>query len=1147
MNNPWKGLDSYKESEKIYGRDEEIEVLFSRIEYNVQTVVYGRSGIGKSSIINAGVFPKARRSGMMPVSIRLIHTTDKANPSEPYLNQIRQAIENELKHSGGKATELVPQCADHGETLWEYLHRYQFYSADGVVLKPLLVFDQFEEIFTLEKDRQRVDEFFSQMGDLLNEIRPPYLDAVETKSKPSANATSSVGGSIFGNIKGRVRKKGPEYLQKSLFHIVFTLREDYLSYLERSTAHIPSLKLNRYSLQPINGQQAAEIIMEPVPGLVDKDVAELIIQKVTGEADYRLDGLLDTQVDSAILSLYLSRLYLKSNETGGKFTKELVNRFSDNIIQDFYLESIDGLPESIIEYLEDNLLNNEGRRENISVYNAKHIGHLTDQQLEQLATDRKLLRRFAYGGDMRIEYIHDILCPVIQERRDYRNMLKRQEEERNKLLQEEQKKRKEMEEKARREKEEMERQAARLKKKNRRRLLIAASAAVLLFLLWAGYAMLYLASYSDDYGSFTWKNGWPVGVGQKLDGGDKKNLVVHYRLTRDGFFKPGTLQRTEYTKVEVLNANGKPTTNKFVQSPLVALYESEGDDVRAKNFAQTQQKVSRWEYTADNHGELTRETAYDIEGNELYGIQFFRSGNQNLMEEPDAETEAVSDMQLWANYIDTEGKALRVRDNGADRMRLTMKNGFITGYAFFSESGTPQQNGQQGLGVYGYKYEVNEDGVITKIEPVDVFNDAIDKLAISYTEFDEYGRWTKSSEGTAHYDRQMVAYNLGARCDTLRYDDQGRLTSRSSMTAGSRYLVCQYNEGQELNNSMEYVKKDGKWLLQKGLETVFDSKTGKKSKVISFDAAAPVSYLSEVYGYQGQKTIVTYWEGKTADKIDVPSEKADKAGSYHQLVKETITENGMQKETLSYFDKEGKPCENREFFKQETYYNADHYPIRRLLYNTGGIYKTALYEYDENGKMVAQSAMGVDNTPIRCPQLEMQGFSYYKMKFIQNFSGSNVAVKAINEFGDETWVVYADDNYSYVREVVPSKEFFHQDDDEGYIRVLPIYKESIRRIDHKNVVNYIHILKKEGSYYQATSAATKGGLRDGDLLLENHQSAEGIDGTVLVARPNPSTNNFLILSFNVKAGPRGAETYPVYYTPEEMRRLETSIAKKNGK
>jgi putative ribosome biogenesis GTPase RsgA len=62
LSNPWKGLDSYQETDRLYGRDEEIELLFSRIEYNIQTVVYSRSGIGKSSIINAGIFPKARQA-----------------------------------------------------------------------------------------------------------------------------------------------------------------------------------------------------------------------------------------------------------------------------------------------------------------------------------------------------------------------------------------------------------------------------------------------------------------------------------------------------------------------------------------------------------------------------------------------------------------------------------------------------------------------------------------------------------------------------------------------------------------------------------------------------------------------------------------------------------------------------------------------------------------------------------------------------------------------------------------------------------------------------------------------------------------------------------------------------------------------------
>ena len=54
--NPWKGLNFYLEGETLYGRSEEIGSLSQYIINNTQTILYGRSGIGKSSIIYAGVF-----------------------------------------------------------------------------------------------------------------------------------------------------------------------------------------------------------------------------------------------------------------------------------------------------------------------------------------------------------------------------------------------------------------------------------------------------------------------------------------------------------------------------------------------------------------------------------------------------------------------------------------------------------------------------------------------------------------------------------------------------------------------------------------------------------------------------------------------------------------------------------------------------------------------------------------------------------------------------------------------------------------------------------------------------------------------------------------------------------------------------------
>ena len=101
----------------------------------------------------------------------------------------------------------------------------------------------------------------------------------------------------------------PEYVTDNTVHLVFTIREDFLSEFEYYSTTIPSLKQNRYGLRPINEEQAAQIILRPVPGLISESVARLIIENVTGRDDFRLDGVPEIEVDSAVLSLYLNRLY----------------------------------------------------------------------------------------------------------------------------------------------------------------------------------------------------------------------------------------------------------------------------------------------------------------------------------------------------------------------------------------------------------------------------------------------------------------------------------------------------------------------------------------------------------------------------------------------------------------------------------------------------------------------------------------------------------------------------------------------------------------------------------------------------------------------------------------------------------------------
>ena len=186
--NPWLGLESYKEGEILYGRDEDIRDL-SQCVLN-ETLLYGKSGIGKSSILNAGILPAARRSGYLPVVIRLSHKDE-----HPYLVQIHQAIINSIVSSCGNdllsniagcdieainkeykfIREVVARKNQDSESFYEYFHRHTFHNEIGERIKLLIIFDQFEEIFTLQEDIQKKKDFMSQR---LTASLEDYLEAI---------------------------------------------------------------------------------------------------------------------------------------------------------------------------------------------------------------------------------------------------------------------------------------------------------------------------------------------------------------------------------------------------------------------------------------------------------------------------------------------------------------------------------------------------------------------------------------------------------------------------------------------------------------------------------------------------------------------------------------------------------------------------------------------------------------------------------------------------------------------------------------------------------------------------------------------------------------------------------------------------------
>ena len=393
-NNPWLGLSTYQEGTRLYGRDAEVSTLMDIICNNLSMVIFGRSGIGKSSLIHAGISPEIRKKGMMPIYIRLEHNTDTS-----YVRQIEKVVCKELKEED-RLGESVPRMG-----LWDFFHRNDFYNKEHQQTVPIIIIDQFEEIYTLaDADHKHfAQELFDELADLLNNIRPAKVIAYEDEATRFTKSKVDMGGNDV--LTFRIHSKERlNYVDDSNFHLVICLREDYLYYLERNTSKIPAFKVNRFSLHALDRKSAEDVITLPKPGLFSKAEADDIISKISTFNDEGKE-----EIDPTILSIFLFKYF---NSKG--------NVHTENIIGEFYADETHNVSRTSLAYLEDNLITGEGFR-HIVPYNDALANGVTKQELDQLISSRILTVETRKKHNY-IEFSHDVICPIAKEHRERRKI-----------------------------------------------------------------------------------------------------------------------------------------------------------------------------------------------------------------------------------------------------------------------------------------------------------------------------------------------------------------------------------------------------------------------------------------------------------------------------------------------------------------------------------------------------------------------------------------------------------------------------------------------------------------------------------------------------------------------------------------------------
>jgi len=387
------GLQSYSEAQSdiFYGRDEETERLTNLVKANTLTIVFGKSGTGKTSLLNAGVFPRLRKDYCLPFRIRLEFNDD----SPDLVTQIKNILKSEIDKYGFKV-ESYPL----DETLWEYFHKEQLWKS----VTPILIFDQFEEIFTLAKKSNRFGNdqlinFWQELADLIENSIPEKLKERFLNDKEQIDYSYN-----YQKIK-----------------ILFSFREEFLPEFENITSKIPSIKYSRFRLMPMNGNQAYDVITKTWKNNIDAAEANKVIGFFTNEnaTNKSYDVM---EIEPSLLSQVCS--YIDKEriiEGSNKISSEFLNKYPKEIIlRSIYNEVLaegnsavannDSKP--LNEFVEDKLITDEG-------YRTKYGLNELDKNL---VPGIEVLKRkyFLRDDGNSIELSHDVLTPLIKDDREHR-------------------------------------------------------------------------------------------------------------------------------------------------------------------------------------------------------------------------------------------------------------------------------------------------------------------------------------------------------------------------------------------------------------------------------------------------------------------------------------------------------------------------------------------------------------------------------------------------------------------------------------------------------------------------------------------------------------------------------------------------------
>jgi WD40 repeat protein len=382
---PYKGLSPFDDTELdallFFGRERETEIVVANALASRLTVLYGPSGVGKSSLLRAGVVHSLRKlTDMDPIAVAY-YSSWTGDP----LSGIEEAVRGALADTFG---------GDPGDAAGDLADRLDAWTA-ALGCELCLVLDQFEELF-----------LYHEEGGLLEALP-------ELVTRPGLRV-----------------------------NVVLGIRDDELAKLDIFKARIPGLFSNYLRLDLLDRDAARAAILGPLDRyneLADEPVAigPELVETVLGEvAAGRIDpGLTGrgavsdapedrTRVETPYLQLVMQKLWEVERERRSPVLRlatlaELGG--AQRIVEDHLehaMAALTPLQRDVAAGMFDHLVTPSGAKIAHGVTDLASFAHVAPSQIEPVLSSlarERILRPTGENGNAgdRYEIYHDVLAGAV--------------------------------------------------------------------------------------------------------------------------------------------------------------------------------------------------------------------------------------------------------------------------------------------------------------------------------------------------------------------------------------------------------------------------------------------------------------------------------------------------------------------------------------------------------------------------------------------------------------------------------------------------------------------------------------------------------------------------------------------------------------